>query len=311
MNYSLQIIGFHRIMPEGESYFIPPMAMSCQTFSKLMAWLAKMLKIIDLDDAAKRIRAGEFRGQAVAITFDDGYKDNFDIAREILKKAGIPATFFVPVHPIDKGEPYWWDYLYHTVRQNMPAFCNFLKHSRHAHIAADQPLNLLCRSMVRYLNGADNAVRLSFFAEMFKEFGNYTGGRTLMTWEEIRQMQQDGFSIGSHSLSHTPLTDLTPDQAKFEIEQSKIILSQRLGTEVSGFCYPRGAWNKTVADIAKHAGYAYAATTIFGSNTRGCNLYALARRNMSDYQGIRAHFPIPAYLLEMTGILDKWLSKRR
>jgi peptidoglycan/xylan/chitin deacetylase (PgdA/CDA1 family) len=298
-------------MPSGEDYFIPPMAMSVSTFSKLTEWLARLTKIVDLSDAAKSIRAGTFQGRAAAITFDDGYKDNFDLARKILKNKGIPATFFIPVYPIDNAEPYWWDQLYNAAVRDLPAFIKWLKSSGHGHLAAEQPLKPFCRSIVQYLNGLGNAERLAFLSDMSGQFGDYEGERLLMSWDEIRQMHKQGFSIGSHSLSHIPLTDLTQEQAKIEIEQSKAALSEKIGAEISGFCYPRGAWTPAISEMTKDAGYAYSVTTMFGSNTAGCNLYGLARRNMSDYQGLRAHFPIPSYLLEMTGILDRWLSKRR
>ncbi len=311
MTYSLQILTFHRVLPEGEEYFIPPMAISANTFSKLIRWLAKFMKIIDLNDAAKQIRAGGFQGRAAAISFDDGYKDNFDVAKDILKQAGIPATFFIPVYPIDKGDPYWWDYLYHVVRRDISEFLKWLKSIGHEQIITQQPLKLFCRSIVQYLNGLGNAERLAFLTDMSKTFGDYDGGRMLMIWNEVKQLIEEGFSIGSHSLSHIPLTDLTPDDAEIEIKKSKSALSERLDAEILGFCYPRGACNANIAMMAKEAGYAYAVTTVFGSNHSDCDLYRLSRRNMSDYQGIRSYFPIPAYLLELTGLADFILAKRR
>ncbi|NJL59377.1 MAG: polysaccharide deacetylase family protein [Desulfobacteraceae bacterium] len=284
MSYSLQILTFHRILPEGEDYFIPPMTMSAKTFSKLVRWLARLTEIVDLGDAGKSIRAGSFQGRAAAITFDDGYKDNFDIAGDILKKAGIPATFFIPVYPIDKGESYWWDQLYHLAQRDISEFLKWLKTSRHAHIITQQPVRLFCRSMVQYLNSLGNTERLAFLADITERFGSYDGERLLMTWDEIRRLQKDGFSIGSHSLSHIPLTDLTPDHAEIEIRDSKIALSEKLNTEISGFCYPRGACNADIALMAKEAGYEYAVTTVFGGNHSDCDLYRLSRRNMSDYQ---------------------------
>lgn len=311
MTYSLQILTFHRVLPEGEDYFIPPMAISAKTFSKLIRWLARLIKIVDLDDTAKSIRAGRFQGRATAITFDDGYRDNYDIAADILKKAGIPATFFIPVYPIDKGGLYWWDHLYHTSQRDISEFSKWLKSIGHEHIITQQCAKPFCRSVMQYLNRLSNTERQSFLESMTEKFGTYDGERLLMTWDEIRGLRQEGFSIGSHSLSHIPLTDLTPDHAETEIRDSKIALSEKLNAEISGFCYPRGACNADLTMMAEKAGYAYAVTSVFGANHSGCDLYRLFRRNMSDYQGIRSYFPIPAYLLELTGIADPILVKRR
>jgi hypothetical protein len=89
------------------------------------------------------------------------------------------------------------------------------------------------------------------------------------------------------------------------------ILSQKLGTAVKGFSYPRGAWNREIVSMVRQAGYDYAVSTVFGSNRPGCNIYTLSRRGISDYPDIRSFFPVPMYLLEMTGLLDRLIAKRR
>jgi len=132
-----------------------------------------------------------------------------------------------------------------------------------------------------------------------------------MTWDEICQLKWEGFSIGSHSFSHALLTDLTIEQAKAEIKDSRTLLSNRLNDNIEGFSYPRGRWNGALAKLVAQEGYSFAVTTRFGSNNENCDLYALARRNLSDYKGVRSLIPVPMHMLEMTGLLDRFLVKRR
>ncbi|MEZ4526371.1 MAG: polysaccharide deacetylase family protein [Desulfobacterales bacterium] len=277
--------------------------------------MAKSWEIITMEEAAEQIRSGIFKGRAAAITFDDGYRDNFETAMNLLKPKGIPATFFIPVSQTDRGEPYWWDYLHSVIKKNQTAFLKWISDGRFDsiadHIRLESRRMPVSRMAVRYLNTVENAFRTDFLNALQTEFGPYQGERLLMNWEEIRHLHNCGFSVGSHTLSHIPLTDLNPDDAKREIFESGKILSQRIGAPVKGFSYPRGAWNRELAVMAKQAGYEYAVTTVFGSNKPGCDLFALSRRSISDYPDMRSFFAVPMYLLEMTGLLDRFIAKRR
>ncbi len=306
---------FHRITGKGESYFIPPMAVSCRNFSLLMERMAKSWEIISMEKAAEKLESGRCKGRAAAITFDDGYRDNFETAMNLLKPKGIPATFFIPVSQIDRGEPYWWDYLHSVIQKNQTAFLKWINKSKFgsiaAHIGPENRKMPVDRMAVRYLNTLENTFRTDFLKALQTEFGPYEGERLLMNWEEIRHLHKCGFSVGSHTLSHIPLTDLHPDDAKREIAESGKILSRRIGAPIKGFSYPRGAWNMELANMAKQAGYEYAVTTVFGSNKSGCDRFALSRRSISDYPDVRSFFAVPMYLLEMTGRLDRFIAKRR
>lgn len=306
---------FHRITGKCESYFIPPMAVSYRNFSLLMERMAKSWKIISMEKAAEKLESGRCKGRAAAITFDDGYRDNFETAMNLLRPKGIPATFFIPVSQIDRGEPYWWDYLHSVIQKNATAFLKWTNSGKFGsiakHILPENRTMPAARRAVRYLNTVENVFRLDFLNALQAEFGPYEGERLLMNWEEIRDLHKCGFSVGSHTLSHIPLTDLAPADAEKEIAESGKILSQRIGAPVKGFSYPRGAWNRELAVMAKQAGYDYAVTTVFGSNKSGCDRFALSRRSISDYPDIRSLFSVPMYLLEMTGLLDRFIAKRR
>ncbi|MFC1822443.1 polysaccharide deacetylase family protein [Thermodesulfobacteriota bacterium] len=318
--YRLEILTFHRLIEEDKKYFIPPMAVSLPTFTHLMERLAKTRQVVELGDATDRIRAGEFRGRAVAVTFDDGYRDCFDFAKDTLKRVGIPATFFIPFRQIENGEPFWWDYLFTMVRKDPESFSTWVKGTGMPYApkrlmtkgaSLKEPLELYCQRVVQWANSLNLSKREDFIKGFSTEFGPYDGERKLMNWEEIVQLKKDGFSIGSHAMEHIKLTELNTGQAKAEIQDSREILTRKVGSKIEGFSYPVGGWNKMLSQIVAQAGYSYAVTTRFESNTDKCNLYALARRNISDYQGIRSYFPVVMHLLEITGLLDKVLTKRR
>lgn len=84
---------------------------------------------------------------------------------------------------------------------------------------------------------------------------------SFLTWPQLRDLEQDGFTIGSHTVHHLDLTKLPPEQAWFELLQSRETLERHLGRSVHSFAYPYGAVNPTVVRDVNSAGYALAFTT--------------------------------------------------
>ncbi|MGC7847627.1 polysaccharide deacetylase family protein [Desulforudis sp. 1088] len=77
----------------------------------------------------------------------------------------------------------------------------------------------------------------------------------MMSWEEIRAMERAGITIGSHTLTHPHLTQISTDQARREIVEAKRVLEKGLGHEVRYFCYPYGDYNPAVEALVAEAGY--------------------------------------------------------
>jgi peptidoglycan/xylan/chitin deacetylase (PgdA/CDA1 family) len=99
----------------------------------------------------------------------------------------------------------------------------------------------------------------------------------LMDAAQIREWVKAGHEIGSHSLTHPHLTQLTPAAAKNEILTSKKKLEDTFGVAIKHFCFPYGDWNERVAAWVEEAGYASACTTNFGLVQPSSRPYALNR----------------------------------
>jgi len=311
----LEILSFHRILADNESYFIPPMSLAAATFKRLMQNLSRSFKIMELSDAVALLKSDALRHNTLALTFDDGYCDNHDIAKEFLLAAGIPATFFVPVNQIDSGKPFWWDYVKYISDRERTGFMKWVQayfSSVQHHLSLSQDITSLpIRKLVQYMNGQSHSSRISFLQSLEKAFGPYEGPQLLMGWHDIQDLCANGFSIGSHTLAHEPLTDLDPDAARSEIINSRSVLAERLGIPIQGFCYPRGAFSPSISKMVADAGYAYAVTTSYATNRTFADSFALSRRNIADYSGIRSLFPVTAIRMELTGLLDAILAARR
>ena len=90
-----------------------------------------------------------------------------------------------------------------------------------------------------------------------------------MTTEDIISLHKRGFEIGAHTWSHRPLPQLLSEQAYYEIFESKKQLEEMIGTQIHGFCYPKGQYNQHIISMVQRAGYTYARTTGEG-NTDAC-----------------------------------------
>jgi peptidoglycan/xylan/chitin deacetylase (PgdA/CDA1 family) len=84
---------------------------------------------------------------------------------------------------------------------------------------------------------------------------------SFLNWPELRDLERDGFAIGSHTVHHLDLTTLSPAQARLELNESRQTLQKRLGVSVDFFAYPAGAEDPAVVQLVRKAGYLLAVTT--------------------------------------------------
>ena len=89
----LSILIFHRVLPRVDPLF--PDEMDVERFDRVCQWLKGWFNVLPLDVAVRQLKSGTLLSRALAITFDDGYADNHDIAMQVLKKHGLTATFFI------------------------------------------------------------------------------------------------------------------------------------------------------------------------------------------------------------------------
>lgn len=98
----------------------------------------------------------------------------------------------------------------------------------------------------------------------------------LLSWNQVEEMLNDGMEVGSHTMGHTDLTRMSPEQAKREIVESKHMLEQKLQVEITSFCYPGGYFEEKHARWVEEAGYRSACTTI-PRIWQGHNLFMIPR----------------------------------
>ena len=194
------------------------------------------------------------RGLSIAITFDDGYADNFYTALPLLKRYGTPATFFIATGYIDSPEEFWWDELERIVyAQSVPA---------------DGSRDELHLSLYRTLQPLSHEARQDRLKQMRREASQASVARPshrILTSGELAALAaQELVEIGSHTVTHPLLSALPPKEQLAELALSKQHLEAVLGREISSVSYPYGGtghYSPSTVRAASQCGFKRACTT--------------------------------------------------
>ena len=115
----LTVLTYHRIAEPGADLFYDPVISATPgSFRAQVDWLGRRMRVLTLPEAIERIASeSPWREPAALVTFDDGYRDNFEAAAPILRERGIPATFFLPTAFLEAPRLPWWDRVACIIKQ--------------------------------------------------------------------------------------------------------------------------------------------------------------------------------------------------
>lgn len=183
----------------------------------------------------------------VVITIDDGYRDFYDVAFSVFKKIGISPMLFVTTNFVAQTTLLWWDQLRLILQQSE---CDSVTLQLAGEdicfsLATESELQDAWSRIAdhcRFMPHADKEALLQNLAVELSSQGPYPEIEryAASTWQEVREMADDGVQIGAHTLNHPILSRLSRDEAKQEIAGSKKELESSLQRPVDWFCYPQG-----------------------------------------------------------------------
>lgn len=251
------VLVYHRIA------FLPSdpwgLAVSPETFDAQLRLLRRFFRPLSLHALLDAVQRGRGHG-CVAITFDDGYADNYLSALPLLEKYGVPATFFVTSDPVENGREFWWDEL----ERNVPSS----QYLDRWHELAALPANERDRIL-----GARVPARES---------------HRPMTPDELRLLAASPLvEIGSHGRTHSNLTHLSPEEVRDEVEGGRRAVQGMTGREVTLFSYPFGAFSDDTDRVVRAAGFRAACTSISASIAAGPDVFRIPRCNVTNVSGLR------------------------
>jgi peptidoglycan/xylan/chitin deacetylase (PgdA/CDA1 family) len=275
----LSILIFHRVLPEPDPLF--PGEVDAARFDLLLSWLRDWFNVLPLAEAVARLQHGNLPVRAAAITFDDGYADNHDVALPILQRQGLSATFFIAVGFLDGGRMFN-DTVIETVRRcGQPALdLTLLGLGRHAvgSLAEKRQAIPVLLNQIKYLPFAQRRETVDALAAIAEVT---LPDDLMMTRQQVKALHEAGMGIGAHTVRHPILARLEAKEAEQEIAGSREFLQALLSEPVSLFAYPNGKpendYRREHVEIVRRLGFKAAVSTAWGVARGDSDVFQLPR----------------------------------
>ncbi len=275
----LSILIYHRVLAHRDD--LDTWDVTADEFAAQMAAVAGTFTVLPLGEAVERLGRGALPPRALCITFDDGYRDNIEVALPILQRHGLVATFFVATGYLDGGRM-WNDTVVEALRV-MPGPSLDLREwglpdlslrtvvDRRAAIQKVLPT-------LKHLAREERAARVEQLAAR-AALASVAG--PMMSDAQIRALRAAGMEVGAHSVTHPILARIPDADAKREIVESVLRLAEILGEPTRLFAYPNGKpgqdYGPQHVRMVREAGYRAAVSTRPGTASSGADVYQLPR----------------------------------
>ena len=269
------ILGYHRVVDDFDTIARNEMASmltSCEMFERHLDVVGRHFRFVSLDEIGRHLESGEpFTERVAAVTFDDGYRDNYEQAFPILKRKGIPAAVFVVTDLI--GQPFWQihDKLYHLVAKAFAAWDDPRNELSRVLSELGLPAGHLLRNRLATSSpqmtvsallpdlSLSNVKRVMGALEANVGNGFHDIPQSL-TWPMIEEMHRAGMTIGSHTRRHISLPAESMATVIDELSGSKRIIEEHVGEPVVHFAYPGGQFTPRDVEALERVGYRFGYT---------------------------------------------------
>jgi peptidoglycan/xylan/chitin deacetylase (PgdA/CDA1 family) len=219
-------------------------------FDEQMEFVARWFTPVGIDEIRAALKGASLPTNAIAVSFDDGYRSNIEIALPILKRHGIRAIFFFATGYLTERRVFWWDriaYLVKKSRREMislhhPLELTFDLRTRESRHKAVRTLLRLVKDtkgldLERLLCDLAIACDVAWDRDLDLRFAN----ENLLTWDQVRELRAAGMDVQSHTRHHRVLGTLSREEARRELRDSRMDLERELGERIYAVSYPVGA----------------------------------------------------------------------
>lgn len=308
------VLCYHRVAESGPGRDPWKLRVSPDNFAEHLEVIRRHGQPMPLSKLTDMMADGKPTKGAVTISFDDGYADNYDTARPLLEKSGIPATYFVSSGAIKSERDFWWDELTALLLHPgcLPDLLELTIGDERHHLNLGDAIRYSEKDIVRDaginvweatpgtrlhfyhrlwsllmpLDSSKQALVLDEIKDWIGQKGTQLATQKRMTHQQLREISDDGLiDIGGHTVNHASLPNSDDTRQAIEIESDKQTLESITESRVTSFAYPYGNHNSATVQRVKSAGYKRACSTIAGHNRCGANQYLLRRMTVWDYDG--------------------------
>lgn len=257
----------------------------------------RYLNVVSLSMGVRALREGtRLPPRAVALTFDDGYRDVLRVV-PLLAALRLPATFFLVPGLLSGRTMPWWETVAWTLLRARPGDITF--HGLNVSLRTAARRRRAARTvseLLKRLPAQERFPMLNELADRCEPAGSPPGSELFLDWADAGELVRRGFEVGSHSMAHDILAnEPAPDQFH-DLARSRQELEQRLQTPVELLAYPNGKpddYDHITVSAAASAGYAGSFTTVGGRNRPETPQHELRRFVLNPDRGLAA-FPLLA-----------------
>lgn len=282
------ILRYHSIQDKPEDYADTigiGIMHSTSIFKEQMEFVSKYFSPVTMDEVLGFMK-GEFQlpKRAVAVTFDDGFEDNYTIAAPIMNELGIASTIYVKAGSVESKQMPWYMRLRYVFtnskNKNYVMDDGYIadlsndEQSQHAFFRA-------CEQCAK-LTGEQQEEKVSGFEDALVVDPYQGESNLILNWEQVKKLREQGHIIGSHTISHPNMAYVTNDDELLnEFVRSKALLEEKLKEPVLHFAYPspilQPHWDERTREVSKAAGYEAAVTCTPGKVVYGDNPLSIKR----------------------------------
>jgi peptidoglycan/xylan/chitin deacetylase (PgdA/CDA1 family) len=278
----ITVLAYHRVnnATAGADYDAGTVDVTPEAFDRQVAFAKRWFDVIGIGDLLAYARGARLPPNPLCITFDDGYKDNWQIAVPILEKHRATATFFIATTYVEDRRLFWWDRLAYMVKRSTREaitldYPSAMTLPLRGDGARERAFDTL-RAVITGHFGIDlwrflDAVADGSGIVLTRDDERRLAEDLVLSWDDVRAMQSAGMDIQSHTRDHYVLRTMTSDHLRAELEGSREILEGILGAPVRALSYPVGhgvAADPEQRAAVKRAGYELGFTNASGINHR-------------------------------------------
>lgn len=289
MGARLTVFGWHNVEP---TWCFPNRRSGVRGLESQLRRISAVANVVPLGRALDALMAGDpLPPRAVALCWDDGYRDNLELAVPLLEKLGLPGTFFLVPSLLSGQRCAWWEiagWAFSRSTEKEVSWRGMLLTTRGA---AGRAAYERASDHLRGLSSATRQDALDELVDRLAPEGSPRDRDLFLDWDGAHQLVARGFEVGSHTMSHLNLATEPAATQVEDLRGSRLVLEKELDREIRVLAYPFGqpdAVSATTQAAAREAGYSHALTTRFGQNSCATDATGMHRIMLDPAVGLLA-----------------------
>ncbi len=282
------VLMYHRVIPLSlmdDIHSTGGIVTEASLFARHLSWLREEFNVLSVRELIELFDAGrEIPSASCLLTFDDGWRDNYEYAKPLLERHCVPAMIFLPYDYINNEIVFWQEEL--LARLLVLSSSGDVRHQEYLQLLTGLKAGAEKQSLRDYITNlktksyAEIASILNDLRNLQKDIEVDLSQDRYLDWEQVEMMSRSVISFGSHTLSHRILTQIDAREAEHEILQSKRLLDQKIEGGVDAIAYPNGNCSADVERMIGQAHYRIGFTTKPGYVSILSNILSLPRINI-------------------------------